>query len=130
MLGWRGAPPLLQRGLPDGFALECRAIRRVRERMGFTNVLIMIPFCRTPAEADKVLEVLAQNGLQRGKKRPGSLRHGRNPDQYPGSRGFAERFDGFSIGSNDLTQLVLGISRDSEKLADLFDESEANRSSG
>ena len=124
MLGWRGASRYYSEDYRDGFALECRAIRRVRESMGFGNVLIMIPFCRTPAEADKVLEVLAENGLMRGKKDLEVYVMAEIPTNILEAGAFARRFDGFSIGSNDLTQLVLGISRDSEKLAHLFDESE------
>ncbi len=124
MLGWRGASRYYSDEYRDGFALECRAIRRVRENMGFTNVVIMIPFCRTPAEADKVLEVLAENGLLRGKKDLEVYVMAEIPANIIEAEAFASRFDGFSIGSNDLTQLVLGISRDSEKLAHLFDESE------
>lgn len=124
MLGWRGASRYYSRDYRDGFALECRAIRMVREKMGFTNVVIMIPFCRTPAEADNVLEVLAENGLLRGKKDLEVYVMAEIPSNIIEAEAFASRFDGFSIGSNDLTQLVLGISRDSEKLAHLFDESE------
>lgn len=124
MLGWRGASRYYSEDYRDGFALECRAIRRVRESMGFANVLIMIPFCRTPAEADKVLEVLAENGLMRGKNDLEVFVMAEIPTNILEAEAFARRFDGFSIGSNDLTQLVLGISRDSEKLAHLFDESE------
>ncbi len=124
MLGWRGASRYYSDEYRDGFALECRAIRRVREKMGFFNVVIMIPFCRTPAEADKVLEVLAENGLLRGKQDLEVYVMAEIPSNIIEAEAFASRFDGFSIGSNDLTQLVLGISRDSEKLAHLFDESE------
>ncbi|GAB6058004.1 phosphoenolpyruvate synthase [Desulfonatronum parangueonense] len=124
MLGWRGASRYYSEDYRDGFALECRAIRMVREKLGFTNVLIMIPFCRTPAEADKVLEVLAENGLKRGEKDLEVYVMAEIPTNILEAEAFAERFDGFSIGSNDLTQLVLGISRDSEKLSHLFDESE------
>ncbi|MFO7728330.1 MAG: phosphoenolpyruvate synthase [Desulfonatronovibrio sp.] len=124
MLGWRGASRYYSDEYRDGFALECRAIRRVREKMGFTNVVIMIPFCRTPAEADRVLEVLAENGLLRGKKDLEVYVMAEIPSNIVEAKAFASRFDGFSIGSNDLTQLVLGISRDSEKLAGLFDESQ------
>ncbi|TVQ96729.1 MAG: phosphoenolpyruvate synthase [Desulfovibrionales bacterium] len=124
MLGWRGASRYYSEDYADGFALECRAIRRVREQMGFTNVRIMIPFCRTPAEADKVLDVLAQNGLIRGQNALEVYVMAEIPTNILEAEAFAKRFDGFSIGSNDLTQLVLGISRDAEQLAELFDESE------
>jgi len=122
MLGWRGASRYYDDDYRDGFALECRAIRRVRETMGFTNVVMMIPFCRTPAEADRVLDVLADNGLERGKKGLEVYVMAEIPSNVILAPEFAARFDGFSIGSNDLTQLVLGVGRDSEKLADLYDE--------
>jgi len=124
MLGWRGASRYYSDNYADGFALECRAIRRVRERMGFSNVRIMIPFCRTPSEADKVLEVLARNGLVRGQNGLEVYAMAEIPTNILQAEAFAKRFDGFSIGSNDLTQLVLGISRDAEQLTDLFDEND------
>jgi pyruvate,water dikinase len=121
MLGWRGASRYYT-DYRDGFALECRALKRVRDEMGLTNVIVMIPFCRTPAEADEVLRVMAENGLERGK-------HGLEvyvmceiPANVVLAEQFAARFDGFSIGSNDLTQLVLGVDRDSARLRNLFDE--------
>jgi len=126
MLGWRGASRYYSPDYEDGFALECRAIRRVREKMGFVNVTIMIPFCRTPAEADKVIKVLEKNGLKRGENDLQVYIMAEIPTNILEADAFAERFDGFSIGSNDLTQLTLGIGRDSEKLAPLFDESEAS----
>ena len=90
--------------------------------MGFTNVVMMIPFCRTPAEADRVLDVLADNGLERGKHGLEVYVMAEIPSNVILAPEFAARFDGFSIGSNDLTQLVLGVGRDSEKLAHLYDE--------
>jgi pyruvate,water dikinase len=103
------------------------AIRGVREKMGFANVTIMILFCRTPAEADTVMDVLDKNGLRRGEKDLEVYIMAEIPTNILEAAAFAERFDGFSIGSNDLTQLTtLGIGRDSEKLAPLFDESEAS----
>jgi len=126
MLGWRGASRYYSEDYQDGFALECQAIRRVREKMGFTNVTIMIPFCRTPAEADKVIELLDKNGLRRGEQDLEVFIMAEIPTNILEADAFAKRFDGFSIGSNDLTQLTLGIGRDSEKLAHLFDESEAS----
>jgi len=122
MLGWRGASRYYDEDYRDGFALECRAIHRVRERMGFTNVVMMIPFCRTPAEADRVLEVLADNGLERGKQGLEVYVMAEIPSNVILAPEFAARFDGFSIGSNDLTQLVLGVGRDAEKLSHLYDE--------
>jgi pyruvate,water dikinase len=125
MLGWRGASRYYSEGYREGFALECRAIKKVREEIGLDNVIIMIPFCRTTEEADRVLETLADNGLRRGE-------HGLQvyvmceiPSNVVLAREFAQRFDGFSIGSNDLTQLTLGVDRDSAALAALFDERNA-----
>jgi pyruvate,water dikinase len=122
MLGWRGASRYYSEGYREGFELECRAIRRVREKIGLTNVLIMIPFCRTVQEADRVLAVLAKNGLRRGKKGLEVYVMCEIPSNVVQADQFAKRFDGFSIGSNDLTQLALGVDRDSSQLADLFDE--------
>ena len=122
MLGWRGASRYYSEGYRDGFALECAAIKRVRETVGLDNVIIMIPFCRTVSEADRVLEVLAHNGLVRGESGLQIYVMAEVPANIVRAQAFAERFDGFSIGSNDLTQLVLGIDRDSDELAALFDE--------
>ena len=122
MLGWRGASRYYSEAYRDGFALECRALKRVRETMGFTNVVLMIPFCRTPAEADRVLEVMAEHGLQRGENGLEVYVMAEIPSNVLQADEFAERFDGFSIGTNDLTQLVLGVGRDAERLAALFDE--------
>jgi pyruvate,water dikinase len=94
----------------------------VREQLGFTNVIVMVPFCRTPAEADRVLEVMALNGLVRGVHGLKVYMMCEIPSNVILADEFATRFDGFSIGSNDLTQLVLGVDRDSEDLASLFDE--------
>jgi pyruvate,water dikinase len=125
MLGWRGAARYYSDEYRDGFALECRAIRRVRGEMGLENVVVLIPFCRTPAEADRVLEVLAENGLRRGEHGLEVWVMAELPSNVVRAADFAERFDGFSIGTNDLTQLVLGVDRDSERLAYLFDERES-----
>jgi pyruvate,water dikinase len=122
MIGFRGASRYYSRQYRDGFALECRAIRRLREEMGFTNVVVMIPFCRSTAEADRVLEVMAENGLARGENGLEVYVMCEVPSNVILAAAFAERFDGFSIGSNDLTQLTLGVDRDSELLAGLFDE--------
>jgi len=122
MLGFRGASRYYSPRYREGFALECRAIRRLREDMGFTNVVVMIPFCRTLAEADRVLEAMAENGLRRGENGLEVYVMCELPSNVILAKQFAERFDGFSIGSNDLTQLVLGVDRDAEELADLFSE--------
>jgi pyruvate,water dikinase len=122
MLGWRGASRYYT-DYRDGFALECRALKRVREELGFRNVIVMIPFCRTPEEADSVLRVMADNGLTRGKDGLEVYVMCEIPSNVVLADQFAARFDGFSIGSNDLTQLVLGVDRDSARLKSLFDES-------
>jgi pyruvate, water dikinase len=122
MLGFRGASRYYAPEYRDGFALECHAIRRLREEMGFTNVVVMIPFCRSPEEADRVLSVMAEEGLARGEKGLEVYVMCEIPSNVILAASFAERFDGFSIGSNDLTQLTLGVDRDSELLANLFDE--------
>ena len=102
--------------------LECRAIRMVRETLGFANIVMMIPFCRTPEEADKVLAEMAKSGLERGREGLEVYVMAELPSNVVLAEDFAARFDGFSIGSNDLTQLVLGVDRDSDRLAGLFDE--------
>ncbi len=122
MLGFRGASRYTSPRYRAGFALECRAIRRLREEMGFSNVVVMIPFCRSVAEADKVLAVMAEEGLRRGENGLEIYAMCEIPSNVILAPAFAERFDGFSIGSNDLTQLTLGVDRDSQELADLFDE--------
>ena len=122
MLGFRGASRYYSPRYREGFALECRAIKRLREVMGFTNVVMMIPFCRTIPEADKVLEVMVANGLQRGDNGLEVYVMCEIPANVILASDFAERFDGFSIGSNDLTQLTLGVDRDSDELAHLFSE--------
>lgn len=125
MLGFRGASRYYSDAYREGFALECRAIRRLREEMGFTNVIVMIPFCRSTKEADRVLEVMAANGLRRGEKGLQVYVMCEIPSNVILAKDFAARFDGFSIGSNDLTQLTLGVDRDSAALAGLFDEQDA-----
>jgi pyruvate,water dikinase len=122
MLGFRGASRYYSPRYKDGFALECRAIKRLREKMGFANVIVMIPFCRSIKEADRVLAVMAENGLKRGEKGLQVYVMCEIPSNVILAKEFAERFDGFSIGSNDLTQLTLGVDRDSSELAGLFDE--------
>ena len=122
MLGWRGASRYYDERYRAGFALECRALARVRNEIGFSNVIIMVPFCRTPEEADRVLAVMAENGLKRGVDGLQVYMMCEVPSNVILAEQFARRFDGFSIGSNDLTQLVLGVDRDSADLARLFDE--------
>jgi pyruvate,water dikinase len=122
MIGFRGASRSYSPAYKQGFALECKAIVRLREVLGFHNVVVMIPFCRTLKEADKVIEVMAANGLKRGQDGLQLYVMCEIPSNVIMAAKFAARFDGFSIGSNDLTQLTLGVDRDSEVLADLFDE--------
>jgi len=122
MIGFRGASRYYNERYREGFALECRAIKRVREAMGFANVIVMIPFCRTIEEADRVNEELAKNGLKRGEDGLKVYVMCEIPSNVILAEDFATRFDGFSIGSNDLTQLTLGVDRDSAELAYLFDE--------
>lgn len=122
MIGFRGASRYYSPRYQEGFALECRAIKKLRDEMGFTNVVVMIPFCRSLAEADKVLAVMAANGLKRGENGMEVYVMCEIPSNVILASKFADRFDGFSIGSNDLTQLTLGVDRDSGELADLFDE--------
>ncbi|MDI3331862.1 MAG: phosphoenolpyruvate synthase [Micrococcus sp.] len=122
MLGFRGASRYDDDRYREGFELECRAIRRVRQHLGFTNLAVMIPFCRTVPEVDGVLAALAAYGLARGTKGLEIYMMCEVPSNVVLAEEFAARFDGFSIGSNDLTQLVLGVDRDSEILARRFDE--------
>ena len=122
MIGWRGASRYYAPGFREAFALECRALRRVREQMGLTNVIPMVPFCRTPEEGDRVLAEMARQGLVRGDNGLEVYVMCELPSNVIAAEAFAERFDGFSIGSNDLTQLTLGLDRDSALVADLFDE--------
>lgn len=124
MLGWRGASRYYSAGYRAGFDLECRALRQVREVMGLTNTVVMIPFCRTPEEADRVLAAMAEHGLVPGRDDLEVYVMAEIPANIILADRFAERFDGFSLGSNDLTQLTLGVDRDSELLAELFDESD------
>lgn len=123
MLGFRGASRYYNELYKDGFALECAAIKRVRENMGLGNVKVMIPFCRTVDEGKKVIQVMEQNGLDRNKDTSLQIYvMAEIPSNVLLAEQFAEIFDGFSIGSNDLTQLTLGIDRDSSIVSDLFSE--------
>ncbi len=122
MLGFRGASRYYSDRYRDGFALECRALRRAREEMGLENIIVMVPFCRTVEEARHVLEEMAAHGLRRGEANLQVYVMAEIPSNVVLADQFSEYFDGFSIGSNDLTQLVLGVDRDSAELAYLFDE--------
>jgi pyruvate,water dikinase len=122
MLGFRGASRYAHPAYAEGFALECRAMRRVREQMGLTNVVLMLPFVRRVAEADLVLETMADLGLRRGENGLKVYAMCEIPNNVILIDEFAKRFDGFSIGSNDLTQLTLGVDRDSEIVAFDYDE--------
>ncbi|MFS8801229.1 phosphoenolpyruvate synthase [Synechococcus sp. R60.2] len=122
MIGWRGASRYTDPRYREGFALECRAMKRVRDEMGLTNVILMIPFCRTPEEGHKVLEEMARHGLVRGENGLQVYVMCELPSNVILADAFCQIFDGFSIGSNDLTQLTLGLDRDSALVAHLFDE--------
>lgn len=122
MIGFRGASRYYDERYRAGFLLECQAMRRVREEMGLTNVKLMIPFCRTVEEGKRVLEVMAEAGLRRGENGLEVYVMCEIPSNVLLAEQFSEVFDGFSIGSNDLTQLTLGLDRDSEIVAHLFDE--------
>ena len=122
MLGFRGASRYISDSFRDCFELECRAMKKVREEMGFTNVEIMIPFVRTVGEGKQVVELLEQNGLKRGENGLKVIMMCELPANALLADQFLEHFDGFSIGSNDLTQLTLGLDRDSGIVAHLFDE--------
>lgn len=122
MLGFRGASRYAHPAYRDAFALECQAMRRVRETMGLTNLKLMIPFCRRLEEADRVLAVMEEEGLKRGENGLEIYVMCEIPANVLLIDAFAQRFDGFSIGSNDLTQLTLGVDRDSRTVAFDFDE--------
>jgi len=122
MIGWRGASRYYDENYKEAFALECRALKKVREEMGLTNVVVMIPFCRTVEEGKKVIKVMAENGLPQGKNGLKVYVMCEIPSNVLLAEEFAEVFDGFSIGSNDLTQLTLGLDRDSELVAHIYDE--------
>ena len=123
MLGFRGASRYYNDLYKDGFQMECEAIKKVRGEMGLTNVKVMIPFCRTVDEGRKVAEVMKSNGLDRNKDETLEIYvMAEIPSNVLLAEEFAEVFDGFSIGSNDLTQLTLGIDRDSSIISNLFSE--------
>ena len=122
MIGFRGASRYINPSFRDAFALECRAVRKVRETMGLSNCWVMIPFVRTLEEGRKVVEVLRENGLEQGKDDLKIIMMCEEPSNALLADEFLDIFDGFSIGSNDMTQLTLGLDRDSAIVADLFDE--------
>jgi pyruvate,water dikinase len=122
MIGWRGASRYYNKHYKEAFILECKAFKKVIEEFGLTNIKIMIPFCRTIKEGRKVIEIMKQNGIKKGK-------HGLEiyvmceiPSNVLLAEDFAKIFDGFSIGSNDLTQLTLGLDRDSQIVSEIYDE--------
>ncbi len=124
MLGWRGASRYYHDDYREGFELELAAVAKVRREYGLTNLKVMVPFCRTPAEGRQVIEVMAANGLVQGEDGLDVYVMCELPANVLQADAFASVFDGFSIGSNDLTQLILGVDRDSERVAGLFDERE------
>ena len=124
MLGFRGASRYYNDLYKEGFGLECKAIKKVRENMGLTNLKVMIPFCRTVEEGKKTIKIMAENGLVQGKNGLEIYTMVEIPSNVILAEEFAEIFDGFSIGSNDLTQLTLGVDRDSELMNELFDEND------
>jgi pyruvate,water dikinase len=122
MIGWRGASRYYDPNYREAYALECKALKRVRDEMGLTNVIPMIPFCRTPEEGRKVLAEMAKHGLVKGENGLQVYVMCELPSNVIFADEFAQVFDGFSIGSNDLTQLTLGLDRDSALVAHIFDE--------
>ena len=122
MIGFRGASRYYDERYADGFALECAGLRRARRDLGLTNIKVMIPFCRTVDEGKRVLATMAANGLRQGEDGLEVYAMCEVPSNAILAESFLEIFDGFSIGSNDLTQLTLGLDRDSSTIAHLFDE--------
>lgn len=122
MLGWRGASRYYSDKFKEAFGLECLAVKKVREEMGLDNLIVMVPFCRTPEEGKRVLEVMREFGLEKGKNGLKVYVMCEIPSNVILGKEFAEVFDGFSIGSNDLTQLTLGVDRDSPLVAHVYDE--------
>ena len=122
MIGWRGASRYYDPRYREGFALECQAMKRVRNEMGLSNMILMVPFCRTPEEGKQVLAEMSKNGLVKGENGLEVYVMCELPSNVLLADEFSQVFDGFSIGSNDLTQLTLGLDRDSELVAHLFDE--------
>lgn len=124
MLGFRGAARYYSKFYKEGFKLECEAIKKVRDQMGLTNVKVMVPFCRTVEEGKKALQIMRDYGLKKGDKGLEIYVMVEIPSNVILAEAFADIFDGFSIGSNDLTQLTLGVDRDSELMSQLFDEND------
>ena len=122
MIGWRGASRYYSENYKDAFKLECKAFLKVRNELGLTNVKAMVPFCRDLNEAKKVQEVMAEAGLKRGDNGFELYMMVEIPSNVLLADQFAEHFDGFSIGSNDLTQLTLGVDRDNHTVAHVYDE--------
>jgi pyruvate,water dikinase len=122
MIGWRGASRYIHPKFKEAFKLECCALKKVRDEMKLTNVIIMVPFCRTVSEGKEVLRIMKKNGLRRGKNGLKIYVMAEIPSNIILAEEFAKLFDGFSIGSNDLTQLTLGIDRNSALIASAFDE--------
>jgi pyruvate,water dikinase len=122
MIGWRGASRYYDEKYKPAFELECRALRRARNDMGLTNIKVMVPFCRTPEEGKKVVALMKKFGLVQGQEGLEIYVMCEIPSNVICADQFAEIFDGFSIGSNDLTQLALGLDRDSSLVAHLYDE--------
>ncbi|MCD6384083.1 MAG: phosphoenolpyruvate synthase [Thermoplasmata archaeon] len=124
MIGWRGASRYYDPNFKEAFGLECKAIKKVRDEMGLKNVKVMVPFCRTPEEGRRVIEIAEEYGLKQGEDGLEFYVMAEIPSNVIAAEEFAEIFDGFSIGSNDLTQLTLGLDRDSELVAHLYNENE------
>ena len=122
MIGWRGASRYYSESYKEAFGLECIAIKKVREEIGLKNVVVMVPFCRTVQELLKVQSVMKEYGLERGKDGLEMFLMAELPSNIIMAEQFADHIDGFSIGSNDLTQLTLGLDRDSSLVAHLYDE--------
>jgi len=122
MIGWRGASRYYSPEYKEAFGMECKAIKKVREEMGLRNIVVMVPFCRTPKELDRVYDTMAEYGLKRGENGLEVYLMAELPSNIILAEQFAKKIDGFSIGSNDLTQLVLGLDRDSSLVAHIYDE--------
>ncbi|MCG2695418.1 phosphoenolpyruvate synthase, partial [Candidatus Parcubacteria bacterium] len=122
MIGWRGASRFYDEKFKPAFELECKALKKARDGMGLANFKVMVPFCRTTLEAEKVIKILADNGLKQGKNGFELYCMIEIPSNVILAEQFGELFDGFSIGSNDLTQLTLGVDRDSSLVSHVYDE--------